>query len=64
VSPDIARVRPVDVANIATALTFSASARYKWEDEPDTPEVWTDISDTSETWTDVADQTATWTEAA
>lgn len=64
VTPDIARVRFVTPAQIASTLTFSASARYKWEDEPDTAETWTAISDQSATWTDVADNSTIWTEAA
>jgi hypothetical protein len=42
------------VSGISAALTFSASARYKWED----------ISDNSAFWTDVEDQSATWSDAA
>jgi hypothetical protein len=63
-APDISAIKTVDVSGIFAALTFSASARYKWEDQPNTPEVWTDISDNSAFWTDVEDQSATWSDAA
>jgi hypothetical protein len=51
-------------ADTAISAIFTANARRKWEDEPDTAETWTDISDTSAFWTDINDETTIWTEAA
>lgn len=43
---------------------MNASARLKWEPEPDTPETWTDVLSASGIWTDVPDTSETWTEVA
>lgn len=41
-------------ASTVINVTFTASARLKWETEPDVPEVWTDKPLASATWTEVA----------
>jgi hypothetical protein len=48
-------------ANIDSASSVVANARYKWENEADTSESWTDTTDQSETWTTVSDQSESWT---
>jgi len=51
-------------ASTAISAIFTASARLKWEPEPDTPETWTDIPAASGIWTDVPDTSEIWTEVA
>ena len=61
-----ATVNRVQFTSASTAISaiFTASARLKWEPEPDTPETWTDIPAASGIWTDVPDTSETWTEVA
>jgi hypothetical protein len=51
-----ANVNRIQFTSAATSISaiFTASARLKWEPEPDTPETWTDIPVASGIWTEVA----------
>lgn len=51
-------------ASTAISVIFTASARLKWEPEPDSPEVWTDRPLVVATWTDISDASEIWTEIA
>jgi hypothetical protein len=51
-------------ALVSCVSSATASARYKWETQPDTGETWVEQSDTSEIWTPQSDTAETWTEAA
>jgi hypothetical protein len=61
-----AAVNRVQFTSAATSISaiFTASARLKWEPEPDTPDTWTDVPAVSGIWTDVPDASEIWTEVA